>query len=68
MKRSPAVISPETDLFAAASLMAAKHIRHLPVVDDDHRPAQDFERRLVEPVVYERIAVSTVRRGSRKVI
>jgi CBS domain-containing protein len=37
MKRAPAVATIDTLLFDAAALMAARGVRHLPVVDGDHR-------------------------------
>ena len=37
MRVSPAVVTPETELFDAVALMSARQIRHLPVVDQEHK-------------------------------
>lgn len=37
MKRAPAVISPSSELFDVAALMSKRGVRHLPVVDAEHR-------------------------------
>lgn len=38
MRRKPIVVSPETDLSAAACLMLGERVSCLPVVEDDGRP------------------------------
>lgn len=37
MKPAPAVVAPTSEVFDAAALMGARGIRHLPVVDREHR-------------------------------
>lgn len=37
MKRAPAVVTPDNEIFDAVALMAGRRIRHLPVVDHERR-------------------------------
>lgn len=45
MKRSPAVVTPDTEIFDAAAMMSARGIRHLPVVDRERKVVGMFSDR-----------------------
>jgi CBS domain-containing protein len=45
MRRAPAVVTPDTEVFDAAALMSARGIRHLPVVDSEHKVVGMFSDR-----------------------
>jgi CBS domain-containing protein len=72
MKPAPAVVAPTSEVFDAAALMAARGIRHLPVVDGTHRvvgivsdrdvraAVGDPRRFLADPDARERVRGMTV--------
>lgn len=67
MRAAPAIAAPETELFDAVALMSARQVRHLPIVDQQHKVVGmlsdrdvrniigDPRRFLVEPDARERV-------------
>lgn len=51
MTIAPAVVTTDTELFDATALMSARHVRHLPVVDRDHRVVGMISDRDVRNVI-----------------
>jgi CBS domain-containing protein len=51
MKRAPAAVTPDTDLFDAVALMSQQGIRHLPVIDGDRQVVGMLSDRDVRAVI-----------------